>query len=221
MVSGHQKQILKQTEEYVYDLLKDDASGHDWWHIDRVRNVAKTIAIQETEEVNFFICEMAALLHDVADGKLNKSEAAGEEKIRNWLKTIELEEQERMAILDIILHLSYKGGTNKKRLSSLEGKIVQDADRLDAMGAVGIARTMAYTGAHGRLIHHPDLLPRENLTLEQYRSGEDTGIMHFYEKLLKLKSTMNTSVGKKMASHRHTYMENYLKEFFQEWEGDR
>lgn len=222
MLSNRQKEAIKQTEHFVYHLLKEDASGHDWWHIQRVRNLAETIAAQEKEAANPFIYEMAALLHDVADEKINRNSESGEKKLFDWLHTIKLEKKEKEAILEIILNISYKGGTNKTKLASIEGKIVQDADRLDALGAIGIARTMAYTGARGRLIHDPDAsYSRENLTLEQYRSDEGTAVMHFYEKLFKLKDLMNTSTGRKIASKRHDYMENYLKEFYEEWEGNR
>lgn len=221
MLTEIQKTTIKETEEFVYRLLKDDASGHDWWHIHRVRNSAKNIAEKEQQDINLFVCEMAALLHDVADGKLNKTEADGEKKVRNWLSRYSLTENEMEQIMEIILHMSYKGGTNKVVLSSIEGKIVQDADRLDAIGAIGIARTMAYSGSKNRLIHDPAKKPRDILTIEDYRSGEDTAIMHFYEKLLKLKNEMNTTVGKELAEKRHAYMENYLNEFYAEWDGKR
>jgi len=221
MLTKVQKIIIKDTEEYVYQLLKDDASGHDWWHIHRVRNLAKNIAENEPEDINLFVCEMAALLHDVADGKLNNTEAEGEKKVRNWLSQYPLTKKESHQIMEIILHLSYKGGTNKVVLSSIEGRIVQDADRLDAMGAIGIARTMVYSGSKNRLIHDPAKKAREHLTIEEYRSGEDTAIMHFYEKLLKLKNEMNTTVGEQLAEKRHAYMEDYLKEFYAEWDGER
>ena len=221
MLTKMQKIIIKETEEYVYQLLKDDPSGHDWWHIQRVRNLAKNIAEKEQGTIDLFVCEMAALLHDVADGKLNKTEAEGEKKVRNWLSRYSLTGKEKEEILEIILHMSYKGGTNKVVLSSIEGKIVQDADRLDAIGAIGIARTMAYSGSKNRLIHDPSKVARENLTIEEYRSGEDTAIMHFYEKLLKLKEGMNTTIGKQLAEKRHAYMENYLTEFYAEWDGER
>ena len=221
MLTQLQKKIINETEEYVFQLLKDDASGHDWWHIDRVRNSTKSIAQKEKGNIDLFVCEMAALLHDVADGKLNKTEAEGEKKVRNWLSRYSLTEKEIEEIMGIILHMSYKGGTNKVALSSIEGKIVQDADRLDAIGAIGIARTMAYSGSKNRLIHDPAKEARENLTIEEYRSGEDTAIMHFYEKLLKLKDEMNTTVGKQLAEKRHAYMEDYLNEFYAEWDGER
>lgn len=222
MLTKAQKSIIKNTEEYVYQLLKDDASGHDWWHIQRVRNLARKIAENEQEDVNLFVCEIAALLHDVADGKLNKTEADGEYNVRNWLSQYSLTNKELQQIMGIILHMSYKGGTNKVVLSSIEGKIVQDADRLDAIGAIGIARTMTYSGSKNRLIHDPAKKARgDHLTLEEYRSGEDTAIMHFYEKLLKLKNGMNTTFGKALAEKRHSYMEDYLEEFFAEWDGER
>ncbi len=221
MLTQLQKKIINETEEYVYQLLKDDASGHDWWHIDRVRNLTKSIAQKEKGNIDLFVCEMAALLHDVADGKLNKTEAEGEKKVRNWLSRYSLTGKEIEEIMGIILHMSYKGGTNKVALSSIEGKIVQDADRLDAIGAIGIARTMAYSGSKNRLIHDPAKEAREHLTIEEYRSGEDTAIMHFYEKLLKLKDEMNTTAGKQLAEKRHAYMEDYLNEFYAEWDGER
>lgn len=221
MLTQVQKKIINETEEYVYQLLKDDASGHDWWHIDRVRNLTKSIAQKEKGNIDLFVCEMAALLHDVADGKLNKTEAEGEKKVRNWLSRYSLTGNKIEEIMGIILHMSYKGGTNKVALSSIEGKIVQDADRLDAIGAIGIARTMAYSGSKNRLIHDPAKEAREHLTIEEYRSGEDTAIMHFYEKLLKLKDGMNTTAGKQFAEKKHAYMEDYLAEFYAEWDGER
>lgn len=221
MLTDLQKSIITNTEEYVYQLLKDDASGHDWWHIHRVRNLTKNIAKEEHGIINLFVCEMAALLHDVADEKLNKTEDEGERKVRKWLSAHPITEEETEQIMEIILHMSYKGGTNKIRLSSIEGEIVQDADRLDAIGAIGIARTMAYSGSKNRLIHDPAKKPRRQLTIEDYRSGKDTAIMHFYEKLLKLKDEMNTTVGKQLAEKRHTYMKEYLVEFYAEWDGKK
>lgn len=214
-----QKEMAAQTEQFVYQLLKNEASGHDWWHIHRVRNLALQMAAKEPGAPDIFICEMAALLHDVPDEKLNPSLEAGEKKLNDWLDQLPLDQATKEAILFIVLHLSYKGGTNTVKLASIEGQLVQDADRLDAIGAIGIARTMAYTGAHGRLIHDPEKKPRLELTYEEYRSGKDTAIMHFYEKLLKLKDTMNTQTGKEMALKRHHYMEAFLEEFYLEWDG--
>ncbi|MGX7418526.1 HD domain-containing protein [Carnobacterium gallinarum] len=217
-----EKEIVKKTEKYVFDALIDEPSGHDWWHILRVVNSTKKIAgiEQEIQNVNLFICEMAALLHDIADEKLNENAVAGEQKVKDWLKEVDVNEADQAAILTIILNMSYKGGTNKVRLKTIEGKIVQDADRLDALGAVGIARTFTYSGLHERPIHDPRREKvREHLTLEEYRSGNDTAIMHFYEKLLKLKDLMQTKTGAQLALQRHQYMAAFLAEFYDEWEG--
>lgn len=216
-----QKEWIKQTEEFVRQLLEKDASGHDWWHIHRVRNLALQMASEEPGEVDDFICEMAALLHDVPDEKLNVSPEAGKKKLLDWLNQLPLAEEQKEAIVFIVLNLSYKGGTNKVKLTSIEGKLVQDADRLDAIGAIGIARTMAFSGSRERLIHDPAKKPRDSLSYEDYRSGEDTAIMHFYEKLLKLKDTMNTQAGKAVAENRHQFMEQFLEEFYLEWDGLR
>lgn len=215
------KQILEDTKEFVFQTLNNEKSGHDWFHIQRVVNLTKQIAQQEAGQVDAFICEMAALLHDIPDEKLNVTPEIGKQRVEHWLKSQKLALVDQTAILTIVLNLSYKGGTNKVQLETIEGKIVQDADRLDAMGAIGIARTMIYSGHHGRPMHDPAKQPRTNMTLAEYRSNEDTAIMHFYEKLLKLKDTMNTTTGKKLANERHLYMENYLKEFFAEWNGEK
>lgn len=215
------KQILNNTKEFVFLTLNNEKSGHDWFHIQRVVNLTKQIAQQEIGQVDAFICEMAALLHDIPDEKLNPTPEIGEQRVINWLESQSLAAVDQTAILQIVLNLSYKGGTNNVQLETIEGKIVQDADRLDAMGAIGIARTMIYSGNHGRPMHDPAKKPRTNLTLAEYRSNEDTAIMHFYEKLLKLKDTMNTTTGKKLANERHLFMEDYLKEFFAEWQGEK
>lgn len=210
--------ILNQTRQFVKELSNGEASGHDWWHIFRVTKTALTIAREE--EADLFICEMAALLHDVADEKLNVSEADGLAKLICFLDSQSLSKTVQEELLTIIQGISYKGGHNQVELS-LEGQVVQDADRLDALGAIGIARTMAYSGNKGRLIHDPAKQAREHLTLEDYRKGEDTAIMHFYEKLLKLKNLMNTQAGQRLAHQRHQFMETYLEQFYAEWEGKR
>lgn len=215
-----QKEILTLTEQFVADLFQHDASGHDWWHIYRVRNLTKQMAQEESGPVDTFVCEMAALLHDVPDDKLGNA-TEGEKKVIDWLNQFSLSKDLQEQILFIVLNLSYKGGTNKVKLDSIEGRLVQDADRLDAIGAIGIARTMAFSGSRGRLIHDPSKKPRESMSYEEYRSGNDTAIMHFYEKLLKLKDTMNTQTGKAFAQRRHEYMEAFLEEFYLEWDGLR
>ena len=221
-MSPIEQKCIKKTEKFVYQELKDESSGHDWWHIHRVRNLTLTISQKErAQSIDLFICEMAALLHDIADEKLNSSAESGEKKVKKWLENNKVENVKVNIIMDIILHLSFKGGTNKKTMASIEGKIVQDADRLDAIGAIGIARAMAYSGAKGQLIHNPDLVPRENMTVEEYRMTNGSAIMHFYEKLLKIKDGMNTEYGEKLAEHRHNYMKHYLEEFYSEWNGER
>ena len=211
--------IIQATRDFVYNQLKDESSGHDWWHIVRVTNNALTIG--KEEKANLFICEMAALLHDIADDKLNPSEEEGLGKVEQWLKNQSVSDLDSRAILEIIEHMSFKGGSNDKTSLTLEGQIVQDADRLDAIGAIGIARVMTYSGYTGRPIHDPDLKPRERMTIEEYRNGKSSAIMHFYEKLLQLKQRMNTKTAKELAEGRHAFLETYLEEFYAEWDGLR
>ncbi|MEH7458660.1 phosphohydrolase [Bacillus pseudomycoides] len=208
-----QEQIQK-TVTFVKNILEKDASGHDWYHIERVHKLAISLAKQEGG--NLFVIEMAALLHDVADEKLNESEEAGMKKVSNWLEELSVPEEESKHILHIIANMSYKGGHGGK-IETLEGKIVQDADRLDALGAIGIARTFAYGGAKGRLMYDPNVPPREAMTKEEYRKSNDPSLNHFYEKLLKLKDLMNTDAAKREAEVRHRYMEEFIGQFMKEW----
>lgn len=211
----NKKVVVNLTKEYVYNELHSDPSGHDWWHISRVSKLAMKIA--KEEKADGFICEMAALLHDVADEKLNNSEEEGLRKVAHWLNSIDIDQESTEKILDIISTLSFKGG-GQPEMKTLEGKIVQDADRLDAIGAIGIARTFAYAGSKGELIYDPSIEPRSSITKEEYRNGRSTAINHFYEKLLKLKDRINTPFAKRIAEERHHRMEQYLEAFFQEWE---
>ena len=206
---------IELTKDFVKKHLENDASGHDWWHIVRVAEIAKTIAVKE--KADLFICEMSALLHDIADEKINATEAEGLKKVRDWLHAIHVDEPGVSAIISIISTISYKGG-GQPAMQTLEGQIVQDADRLDAIGAIGIARTFAYAGSKGDLMYHPSISPRDHMTKEEYRNGQSTAVNHFYEKLLKLKELMNTDYAKKMAEERHAFMELYLQTFFKEWE---
>jgi uncharacterized protein len=218
----HQEQQREQqilaTREFVKGELQSESSGHDWWHIYRVTELAKRIAKEEGADE--FICELAALLHDLADEKISGNEEEGIKKVRDWLNTQEIEETMSTQIIHIISTMSFKGG-NRPPMSTMEGQVVQDADRLDAIGAIGIARTFAYSGAKGQLIFDPELPPRTEMTYEDYRKGKSTAINHFYEKLLKLKDTMNTEFGRKLAMDRHRMMEEYLEMFYLEWEGKR
>lgn len=206
--------MIQKTEQFVKELHSGDASGHDWFHIDRVRKLA--LKLSEHEGGNKFIIEMAALLHDVADDKLFGSEEEGLQKIKDFLMNNSIATSEMEQIIYIVQNISFKGG-NGSRIKSLEGQIVQDADRLDAIGAIGIARTFAYGGNKGRMMYHPDILPRDNMTKEEYRSDNSPTINHFYEKLFKLKDLMNTKSAKVKAEERHLYMVNFVEEFMKEW----
>lgn len=210
-------QLLAQAEAWIKEKLAADASGHDFWHVIRVCLLAKIIA--QEEEGDVFICQLAALLHDMADDKLNDDPKKAHQDILTWLADHDVSQKQSDQIMTIIDTISFKGGHGKP-LTSLEAKIVQDADRLDAIGAIGIARCMAYSGHTGRLIHDPDELPRETMTVEEYRK-DGTAIMHFYEKLLTLKNRMNTAYGRQLAEHRHQVLVSYLDEFYAEWDGLR
>ncbi|MBU8907304.1 HD domain-containing protein [Desertibacillus haloalkaliphilus] len=210
--------VLSKARDFVQQELAGESSGHDWWHIYRVTNLAKRIAVQEGGDE--FLCELTALLHDLADEKLYGDEQQGLARIRSWLTAQGVSGEDIDHILAIITAMSFKGGQNKQQLETIEGKVVQDADRLDAIGAIGIARTFAYGGAKGQLIYDPDLKSRSEMTYDQYREGKSTSVNHFYEKLFKLKDLMNTSYAKKLAEERHQVMEQFLAEFYREWDGD-
>lgn len=210
-------EIINQTEEFVRREMGEDATGHDWYHVDRVRRNALSICKAELKG-DPFIIEMAALLHDIPDEKLNKTIEAGEQKLQSFLHTLSIDDKDKEQINQIIHTISYKGG-NGAALTSIEAEIVQDADRLDAIGAIGIARAFAYGGKKGQPIYDPALKTREEMSLAEYRTGKSTSIHHFYEKLLKLKDLLNTDTARNMAKHRHQMMEVYLEQFFQEWNG--
>ena len=207
--------ILEQARAYARSELERDSSGHDWWHIVRVTRTAKALAA--LEQADEFVCELAALLHDIADEKLNGSKEAGLRKVTEWMERTGVPTSEREHVADIVATMSYGGGDGRP-MATLEGRIVQDADRLDALGAIGIARTFAYSGWKGQLVYDPGLRPRQQMSREEYRSGRSTAINHFYEKLLKLKGLMNTEAGRALAEERHQFMELYLRQFDKEWE---
>ena len=211
--------ILLEVATYVEQKLSGEGSGHDWWHIVRVRNMAKNLALAEGGDS--FICQLAALVHDLVDDKLVADEGLGLAEVRDLLTRLGVKSDQTDQVLAIIQTISYKGGSQNHLDLTLEGQIVQDADRLDAMGAIGVARTMAYSGYHGRVIHDPEVAVRQNMTLEEYRSHQGTAITHFYEKLLLLKDLMNTKTAQELAKRRHAFMEAYLEQFFAEWDGQR
>ncbi|GGE39829.1 phosphohydrolase [Pullulanibacillus camelliae] len=208
-------QIINKAKAFARSELGGDPSGHDWWHVWRVAKLAKRLAAEE--QADAFICELTAWLHDVADEKLNDNEETGLQKVELWLKEHGIDIEDQQHILAIIQTMSFKGG-GRQPMQTLEGKVVQDADRLDALGAIGIARTFAYSGARGQLIYDPSITVREHLTHAAYRNEKSTAINHFYEKLLKLKVTMNTAYGQQLAEERHRFMLEYLDNFYKEWE---
>ncbi|OZB97976.1 HD domain-containing protein [Paenibacillus sp. XY044] len=209
--------IIQEAREYVKDRLKSEPSGHDWWHIYRVAEWAKRLADQE--EADPLVCELAALFHDLADEKIVPSKEEGIAAISAWLANHGADAPLVDHVLEIIRMMSYGGGGGKP-MSTLEGRVVQDADRLDAIGAIGIARTFAFGGSRGRLMYDPAEPPRTIMTQEEYRSRQGTTINHFYEKLLKLKDLMNTPAARREAASRHAFMEQFLAQFKHEWPGE-
>lgn len=208
--------IVAETKQMVKERLMNEGTGHDWYHIERVWKMASKLA--EKEQANSFIVEMAALLHDLIDDKLVSDTSQATQEVEYFLEGAGVSASDADRIMDIIQSISFKGG-NGRKLTFLEAQIVQDADRLDAIGAIGIARCFAYAGSKGDLLFNPELSVREEITEKEYREGPSSAIHHFYEKLLKLKELMNTETAKNMADERHAFMEEYLMKFFEEWEG--
>jgi uncharacterized protein len=206
-----EESVIKLAEQFAKRELEFDPSGHDWWHIHRVRQLALELA--RVEEADLFICELAALLHDVADEKLNESKELGLLKVQRWLESQRVEQNKIEVVMTIISTMSFNGGKNPP-MKSIEGKVVQDADRLDALGAMGIARTFLYSGLKRQLLHNPE----GNFEDLDYRSNKKTAIYHFYEKLLKIEGLLNTEHAKKIAINRHEFMEIFLDQFYKEWE---
>ncbi|MCQ6560007.1 HD domain-containing protein [Paenibacillus mendelii] len=211
------REVLSEAERFAKSVLEHDRTGHDWWHVHRVVKLAERMAPEEGADV--FICILAALLHDVADEKLNESKELGLRKVGEWLATQPLEVEEVEHVMEIISTMSFNAGSNPP-MRTLEGRVVQDADRLDAIGAIAIARTFVYAGWKGDPIHDPELQPRHAMTPDEYRHGKSSAINHFHEKLLKLKDRINTASARRIAEERHRYMEQYVERFYQEWEGN-
>jgi len=212
----YSEKIIENAVQFIKDKFSDEATGHDWWHIFRVWNTSKKIAA--TENADLFIVELAALLHDLEDYKLQKTVGnTGGSQIREWLLCQQIDEKIIQHICEIIENLSYKGAGVSSKINTIEGQIVQDADRLDAMGAIGIARAFAYGGSCHRSMYNPEIKPVFHTSFEDYKNSKGPTINHFYEKLLLLKNLMNTNTGKLLAEERHLFMEEYLKRFFEEW----
>ncbi|MBW8884534.1 MAG: HD domain-containing protein [Planctomycetia bacterium] len=210
--------ILQKTTDHVRGLLSGEGSGHDWFHIERVRNAALHIAREEGADP--FVVELAALLHDIADWKFAGGDHdAGPRAARDWLTSLGVPESIIDYVADIIARLSFKGAGVETPMSTLEGRCVQDADRLDAIGAIGIARAFAYGGHKGRALYDPAVPPQPHASFEAYKKNAGPTINHFYEKLLLLKDRMNTTTGKQLAAERHAFLEQFLDQFFSEWEG--
>ena len=215
----NQQKLIDEVGTFVKTELKDAEGGHDWSHIQRVYNNALHIA--QGESVDIFIVALGALLHDVADSKFhNGDECVGPQMTRDFLFKKNLDPHVIDHVVMIIEHISFKGGNRKKSFSSPELQVIQDADRLDALGAIGIARAFNYGGFKNRKLYDPNIRPDLNMTPEQYKKSEAPTINHFYEKLLLLKQRMNTVTGRKIAEGRHEFMEEFLERFYKEWKGD-
>lgn len=212
-----QQDIIQKTAEYIKGEFSDDSSGHDWWHIYRVWKNAATICKQE--KADSFIVELAALLHDLDDWKFNESGDETPLRARAWLDSCSVDSSIADKVCEIITHISYKGANVENKMNSLEGFIVQDADRLDAIGAIGIGRAFAYGGYKDRPMYDPESKPQLHTSFEQYKNSKSATINHFYEKLLLLKDMMNTKTAKRIAEERHQVMVNFLAQFMNEWEG--
>lgn len=212
--------LIHKTILFVKEQLKNAEGGHDWLHIQRVYNNALKIA--ESEECDLLTVQLGALLHDIADSKFHDGdEAVGPALARQFLESEGAPEDVISHVENIIKNISFKGGNFTPDFNSAELQIVQDADRLDALGAIGIARTFNYGGFKNRPLYHPEIAPQLNMTKEEYKNNNAPTLNHFYEKLLLLKDRMNTRTGKEMAEARHRYMEGFLSQFYAEWEGER
>lgn len=212
-------QIINSTINFVKTHLRNAEGGHDWWHIYRVWNLTRKIL--ETEKADRLICELGALLHDIADHKFHDGDDnKGSLIAREFLMNEELDEEKIKKVVFIIENISFKGGVNENLEKPIELKIAQDADRLDAIGAIGIARTFNYGGFKNRKIYDPEIEPKKYKSAFEYKKSISPTINHFYEKLLLLKDLMNTETGKMLAEERHQFMLKYLERFFNEWEGN-
>ena len=210
--------IISKTCKFVENRLAGDGSGHDWWHIFRVWTLAKKIAVEEKAQLE--TVELGALLHDIADWKFHGGDdSIGPTMAQEFLSNNDVDPQVIESVVDIVSTISYNGAGVATPMKTLEGKIVQDADRLDAIGALGIARTFAYGGYKNRLIYHPDEKPVLHQSYTDYKKNEGHTINHFYEKLLLLKERMNTRTGKRIADGRHQFMQSFLEQFYREWDG--
>ena len=212
--------LIDNTILFVKQQLENAEGGHDWFHMERVYKNALLIAREETCDLT--VVQLGTLLHDIADSKFHDGdETIGPKTARAFLEKEKVDEATIQHVIKIIENISFKGGNFEKNFHSKELEIVQDADRLDALGAIGIARTFNYGGFKNRVLYNPEIAPNLNMSKEEYKNSEAPTLNHFYEKLLLLKDKMNTETGKKIALQRHKYMENFLSQFYAEWEGEK
>ena len=212
-------QIINNTILFVKNQLAHAEGGHDWFHIERVYKNALLIA--EEEKCDLTVVKLGALLHDIADSKFHGGdETVGPITARTFLESQNVSEDIILHVIAIIENISFKGGNFEKKFNSKELEIVQDADRLDAIGAIGIARTFNYGGFKNRPLYNPNIQPNLNMSKEEYKNSESPTLNHFYEKLLLLKDKMNTETGKKIAQKRHDFMVTFLSQFYAEWDGE-
>ena len=212
--------LIENTIVFVKKTLEGAEGGHDWFHIERVFNNSKLIA--QGENANLEIVELGALLHDIADSKFHGGdESVGPRVASDFLKSQNVPHETIEHVVKIIQNISFKGGNTNQEFTSTELDIVQDADRLDALGAIGIARTFNYGGYKDRPLYDPEIKPNLKMTKEEYKASKAPTINHFYEKLLLLKDLMNTETGKRLAKSRHDYMQGFLDQFYAEWNGDK
>lgn len=212
--------LIENTIIFVKDTLAGAEGGHDWFHIERVLNNSRLIA--KGEKADLEIVELGALLHDIADSKFhNGDESVGPRIASDFLASQNVSKETIDHVVKIIQNISFKGGNIDQEFTSTELDIVQDADRLDALGAIGIARTFNYGGFKGRALYDPEIEPNLHMTKEEYKASNAPTINHFYEKLLLLKDRMNTKTGKRIATDRHLFMERFLEQFYAEWNGEK
>jgi uncharacterized protein len=212
--------VIDNTILFVKQQLENAEGGHDWFHIERVYK--NSLLIAEEEDCNLLVVKLGALLHDIADSKFhNGDETIGPSIARGFLENQNVDESTIAHVINIIENISFKGGNFEKQFDSKELEIVQDADRLDAIGAIGIARTFNYGGYKNRPLYNPAIAPNLHMSTEEYKNSESPTLNHFYEKLLLLKDKMNTPTGKKIAESRHLFMEHFLSQFYAEWDGEQ
>ena len=212
--------LINKTILFVKEKLENAEGGHDWFHIERV--FKNSILISKSEVCDTTVVKLGALLHDIADSKFHDGdETVGPRIAREFLESENVDQETITHVVNIIENISYKGGNFEKKFSSIELDVVQDADRLDAIGAIGIARAFNYGGFKNRTLYDPKIAPNSGMTKEEYKKNDSPTLNHFYEKLLLLKDKMNTETGKQIAQERHRYMEGFLAQFYAEWEGEK